>query len=145
MEEAHRLVAQALRQPPQHPGPVAVDSVPHHLSYEPTDLTETGHPVELGRSQRHLFAANLRDQLAGAGMNEEGLAGSRAQARLRLHPPHQELEVARGKVEIHVELAEVVEAVEVDALQAGVEGFDHARSDAPAPAVGAPDDPEEGK
>src|SRR6516225_8311059 len=47
MNEANGLKIDALGDPAEHTGPVAVDTVPHDLAYEAADLLEAGDPVEL--------------------------------------------------------------------------------------------------
>src|SRR5258705_9664489 len=118
VEEAEIGIVHALRDPAQHARAVAVDPVPHDLPYEAADLAEASDPVELGHPHRHLVAADFGDALAGARMDEPGFSRAGPETRLPLHPPHQELEVAGWQIEVHVELAEVVVVVEVEALQA---------------------------
>ena len=55
-----------------------------------------------------------------------------------LHPLHQQLEVAGRQVQIHVQLAQIVEVLQAHRLQAGVEGLDDARPHLAAAAIGAP-------
>ena len=71
-------------------------------------------------------------------MDEPGLAGGGPDPRIALHPLHQQLEVADRQVQIHVQLAQVVEVLQAHRLQAGVEGLDDARAHLPAAAIGAP-------
>src|SRR5438067_2892277 len=108
---------------------MAVDAVPHHLPHEAADLAKAAHAIELRHPHGHLVAAHFGYPLPRAGMNEPGLARAGAQPRFALHALHEQLEVARGHLEIHVELADIVEVVEVERGQATVEGLDHARAD----------------
>ena len=138
MNEANGLEVDALGDPAEHARAVAVDAVPHHLAHEAADFLEARDPIELGHADRHLVAADLGHQRAVLRMHEPRLARRRADARIALHPLHQDFEVADRQVEIHVELAEVVEVLEVDLVQARIEGFDDAGADLAAATVGAP-------
>jgi len=44
-------------------------------------------------------------------MDEPRLSGSGPDARIALHPLHQQLEIANRQVQIHVQLAKVVEVL----------------------------------
>ena len=124
---------------------MAIDAVPHHLADESPDLPEAGDPVELGRPHRHLVANGLRDQRPSLGVREPGLPGGRPQARLDLHSRHEQLEVARREVEVGIELAHIVELVELDRLEPAVEGFDDPGPYVAPPAVAVPHDAQVGE
>src|SRR5271165_4578608 len=83
VDEADGLEIDALGDPAEHAGPVAVDAVPHHLAHEAADLLEAGDPVELGHADRHLVPADLRHQRAALRVDEPRLAGGGPDARDR--------------------------------------------------------------
>src|SRR5262249_24468966 len=142
MEKAEGRSVDALGDPAQHATAMAVDPVPHDLTDEPTDLAKARSPLELRHPHGHLVAADLGNERAGSRVHEVGLAGSSAEAGRRLHALGQELEIARGQIEIHVELAEVVEVVERDRLQSCVERLDDSRAHATPSPIGALHNPE---
>ncbi|MBA7672865.1 hypothetical protein ES703_81052 [subsurface metagenome] len=142
MNEAGGFEIDALGDPAEHARAVTVDAVPHHLAYEAADFPETVDAVELGHADRHLVAADFGHQCAGLRMNEPGFARRRADPRIAFHPLHQDLEVANRQIEIHVELAQIVEVFETDFVQSGIEGFDDAGADLPPATVLACDDPQ---
>ena len=65
MNEANGFEIDALGDPAEHAGAVAVDAVPHHLTHEAADFLEAVDPIEFGHADRHLVAADLGHQLAG--------------------------------------------------------------------------------
>ena len=71
-------------------------------------------------------------------MDEPRLAGGGPDARIALHPLHEQLEITSRQIQIHVQLAEIIEVLQAHRLQAGIEGLDDARSHLPAAAIGAP-------
>ena len=71
------------------------------------------------------------------------LSTARSQARLPLHAPHEQLEVARGDLEVEVELAKVIERRRVDGVVPGIEGLDDPRADTSPPAIVAAQDADE--
>src|SRR5882672_5254849 len=109
MNEANGLEIDALGDPAEHAGPVAVDAVPHDLAYEAADLLEAGDPIKFGHAHRHLVSADLRYQRAALRVDEPWLTGGGPNARIALHPLHQQLEVANWQVQIHIQLAQVIE------------------------------------
>jgi hypothetical protein len=50
VNETKRLEIDALGDPAEHPGTMAVDAVPHYLSYKAADLLEARDPVKLGHA-----------------------------------------------------------------------------------------------
>src|SRR5271165_2429876 len=136
VDKADGLRTEALGDPAEHAGPVAVDAVPHDLAHEAADLFEAGDPIELGHADRHLVTTDFRHQRAALRVDEPRLAGGGPDARIALHPLHQRLEVADWQVQIHIQLAQVVEVLQSHRLQAGVEGLDDARPHLPAAAIG---------
>ncbi len=78
-------------------------------------------------------------------MHEPGLAGCRADARIALHALHQQFEVTDRQVQIHVELAQVVEVFEAYLIEPGIEGLDDARTDSPMATIGAAHDAQIGQ
>src|SRR5262245_44446034 len=138
VDETEGLDIDALSYPAEHAGPVAVDAVPHDLPHEATDLLEARDPIELGHSNRHLVPTDFRHQCAALGVDKPRLAGGRADARIALHPLHQQLEVADWQLQVHVELAYVLEVLEVHRVQAGIERLNDARSHLPTAAIAAP-------
>src|SRR5690606_10307004 len=117
VQDAQVLVVERARLPAEHPRPVAVDPVPHHLPDEAADLAKTRDPVELRHAHGHLVAAGLRHELSADRVVEPGLAGAGPEARIRLHALHQALEIAIRELEIDVELADVVVVLEADRLE----------------------------
>jgi hypothetical protein len=124
---------------------MAVDPVPHHLRHEPPDLAEAGGAIELRHSHGHLVAAHLGHQGAALGADEVRLAGGRPDPRVRLHALDEQLEIPRREVQVQVQLAQVLESVEVDSLEARAERLDHPRADIAASTVGSAQDPEVGQ
>jgi len=121
---------------------VAVEPVPHDLADEAAELLEALHPVELRGADGGLVAASFADEPAVA-RAVVGLAAAAPEARLGLHARKEQLEVARRKLQVEVELAHVIELRRVDGLVSGVERLDDARAHASPPAVVAPDDADE--
>src|SRR6266704_395492 len=119
---------------------MAIDAVPHDLAHEPANLAEAGHTIEFGHAHRHLVSTDLWDEGAAPRMDEPRLAGGGPDARVALHSLHQQLEIASGEIEIHVQLAQVVEVLQTHGFQARVEGLDHAGPDLSAAAIGSPHD-----
>src|SRR5262249_4714200 len=78
-------------------------------------------------------------------MDKPRLAGGGPDARIALHPLHQQLEVADRQVQIHVQFAQGVEGLQAHRLQAGVEGLNDAWAYLPTAAIGAPHDAEVGQ
>src|SRR5208282_3635034 len=138
VDEAERIEIDALGDPPEHAGPVAVNAVPHDLAHEAADLLKAGYPIKLGHAHRHLVPTDFRHQRAALRVDEPRLAGGGPDARIALHPLHQRLEVADWQVQIHVQLAQIVEVLQAHRLQSGVEGLDDARPHLPAAAISAP-------
>src|SRR4051794_16479501 len=118
----------AFGDPTEHARSVAVDAVPHDFRNKTTDLFEAFHAIELGHPDRHLVAADFRDQGGSARMREPRLAGCGADARVALHSRHEQLEVAGWEFQIRIQLANVIELVKTHRLQPGVEGRHDARS-----------------
>ena len=133
MHEAEGLEIDALGDPAEHAGAVAVDAVPHDLAHEATDLLEARDPIELGHAHRHLVPADLLHQSAAQRIDEPWPAGGGPDARIALHPLHQELEVADRQVEIHVQLAQIIEVLQPHRIQASIERVDNAGPHLPAP------------
>ena len=121
---------------------MAVEAVPHDLADQAANLQEALDPVELRGADGCLVAAALADQAAAA-PDEVGLSAAGAQARLRLHALHEQLEIAGRKLEIEVELAQVVELRRVDGVVARVEGLDDAGTHASPSAILPADDADE--
>src|SRR5919198_4888578 len=142
VHEAKLWIVPATCDPPEHSAAMAVDAVPHHLAYETTDFEEALDAVELRRPDRGLVAAVLAHE-AAVRTPVVGLPAACADPRLSLHPRHQKLEIARGKVEVEVELANVVELTRIDRFVSGIERLDHAGTDAATSAVLAADDADE--
>jgi hypothetical protein len=103
---------------------MAIDPIPHDLANETTDVAVTGRPVEFRHPHGHLVPADLRSQGAGRGMKEVGPPRRCSQSRVGLHARDEELEVAGWKVEVDVELADLLENVEVHGLEARIERVD---------------------
>src|SRR3954469_14462666 len=139
VNEAKRRIADALGPPPQHPRAMAVDSIPHYLRDEAADLSEARDPIKLCHPDRHLIAADFRNQRSGSWMHEPRLPGRRTQSRLRFHAPDHAFEIAGRHFEVEIELAHVLEVVEVDGRQALIEGLDHASADFSRSAIRSPD------
>ncbi len=72
-------------------------------------------------------------------MDEPRLARCRADARITFHPLHQDFEVANRQVQIHVELAEIIEILEPHLLDACIERLDDTGTDLAAAAILASD------
>jgi len=115
-------------------------SMPSHMTWrtKPPISLKQANPVKLACAQRHIVPADLRHQRAAQRVDEPRLAGGGPDARIALHPLHQQLEVAERQVQIHVQLAQVVEVLQAHRLQPGVEGLDDARPHLPAATIGAP-------
>src|SRR5262249_14947800 len=82
VDEADGLEIDALCNPAEHAGFVAIDAVPHDLAYKAPDLFETGDPVELSHAYRHLVPAHLRRQHAALRVDKPRLTGGCADARI---------------------------------------------------------------
>jgi hypothetical protein len=141
MGEADRLIVPGRCLPPEHAAAVVVNAVPHHLADEASDLTEALDAIELGHARRCIVADAFADQSASRRVLVVGLARARAEARIIFHPPDQDLEVAVGKIEIEVDLAEVVELVEVNGCETGIKSLDDSWPHRACPAVPAVHDP----
>ena len=126
--EADLRLVPALRPPAQPARLVAVEAVPAHVGFEAADRLEAGAAVELDRPARLLVAVQLVYRRAGPRMTVEGFAATGAEIGIGVHALEHDLEIARGKLEIDVELAEEVMR-HVDVLQPLVEGADDAGSD----------------
>ena len=135
MLEGEILVVVGERAPAQHAAAVAVDDVPADLGHEAADIAEAVDPVELGHADRHLVAAELADLGAACLVGEVGLAAAGAHLGVPLQLAHQAFEVARRQVEVHVQLADVVEVVHLQVGEPLVEGIDHAAADLAEAAV----------
>ena len=112
---------------------MAIDRVPHHLAREPADFGETFPAVELGHADRHFIAAALAD-LAPAG-GEVRLAAATSKLGIGFHPPDQLAEIAVRQIQVEVQLAEIVEVLEVDLLKPEIKRLHNARTDRAVPAV----------
>src|SRR5262249_11637245 len=86
VDEADGLEVDAFGDPAEHPRPMAVDAVPHHLTDKSADLPEAGDPIEFGHADGHLAPADLRNQRASLRMHEPRLPGRGPNARIALHP-----------------------------------------------------------
>ena len=139
MNEADRFEIDALGDPAEHAGAMTVDAVPHHLAHEAADLLEAGDPVELGHADRHLVAADFRHQCAASRVDEPRLARCRSDPRIAFHPLHQHFEVANRQVEIHVQLADIVEVLKLHTIESCIESLDDAGADLAAAAIVSPD------
>src|SRR5690606_4629087 len=115
-----------LRDPTVHSAQVTVDSIPGDFADETADLAEALDAVELRRADGVLVAGALLEERAVRLALEE-LPGEVAEVRVGLHAFHEPLEVARRQLEISVELADVIEVVELDMREPCVERLDHAR------------------
>src|SRR5437660_3330123 len=80
VDESEGLDIDALGDPAEHAGPMAVDAVPHHFPYEATNFLEAGDAVEFRHSDRHLVTAQLRNQGAPPRMDEPWLTGGGPEA-----------------------------------------------------------------
>src|SRR5690606_32084641 len=94
--------------PAMHSTAVTVDTVPHHLADEATDLLETFPAVELGHPDGHFIAAGFADQ-SPISADEVGFATARADARIGTHAPQKNLEVSGRQFQIKIELAKIGE------------------------------------
>src|SRR5271165_2992546 len=90
VDEADGLEIDALGDPAKHAGPVAVDAVPHHLAHEAANLLEAGDAIELGHPHRHLVSTDFRHERAALRVKEPRLAGGSPNARIALHPLHEQ-------------------------------------------------------
>ncbi len=138
MDEAEGLEIDTFGNPPEHAGPVAVDAVPHHLAHDAADLQETADAIELGHPDRHFVPADFGRQRTALRVDEPRLAGGGPDARIALHPLHQQLEVANRQVQIRIQLAEIVEVPQAYRFQASIESRDHAGPHLSAAAICAP-------
>ena len=133
MLEPQRGFVPGDRDPAELPRLVAVDRVPHHVADEAADVLEAGPAVELRHADRHLVAPPFGDEPPAAA--DIGLARAGADAGIGLHALDKALEVARGQVEIEIELAQIGEVGQPHGIEAGIECLDHARSDGPVTAI----------
>ena len=132
VDEAEGLEIDALGDPAEHSGAVAVDAIPHDLAHEAADLLEAGNPVELGHAYRHLVPTDFWHQRAALWMNEPGFARGGPNASITLHPLDEQLEVPDRQIKVHVQLAHIIEILEAHRFQAGVECLDHPWPNLPA-------------
>src|SRR6185295_19366991 len=121
MDDLQLRVVGGERDPIVDPAQVAVDHVPACRPDETTDALEAPDAIELRRADGGLVAGALLDQAAVRTAFEE-LAREAAETRVRFHPFHHPLEVARCHLEVAVELAHIVEIRQPDLCQAVVEG-----------------------
>src|SRR6185437_10839800 len=103
-----------------HAAQMAVDSVPHDLSDEAANLLESIRSVELGHSKRGIVAVALVDQAPS--LMDIRFSAASGYVRIRVHPLHQDFEVAGRQEEIQIELANEIEGARIDGLISGIEG-----------------------
>ena len=134
MDKANVLVIPAAGNPAEHAATVIVNPIPHHLADKPPHLLKALATIKLAGSDGDVISNAFRNLLARI-IDEVSLATACSNAWVSFHARHQTFEIAVGQDQIKIQFADVVELLDINSVQACVEGVNDTGADAAFAAI----------